>query len=134
MSGSIDGFWILMVCPPSDQRTMRFRLSDNWQWSARKLGVATANRIRISWGRGSIALSCARNNSFGALVHNAIGCNMDGRITFFLALPEWDEREVSIFQGFPRVLLRFAWALQTLVRMPGDLLEFTTSRQTRLAR
>jgi hypothetical protein len=59
---------------------------------------------------------------------------IDPQIRFFLVLADYEDRDVSPFQGFALGLLNFAWALHALVRIPGDLFELTFSQQIRVAR
>ena len=59
---------------------------------------------------------------------------MDPQITFFLALADYSDEDVTPFQGFALVLLDFFWALHSIVSLPADLFDLATTRNIRLAR
>src|SRR5690348_6468552 len=59
---------------------------------------------------------------------------MDPRITFILALGEYDEEDVTPFQGFAPGLIDFVWALHLIVTLPADLFEPALEKPVRLAR
>lgn len=59
---------------------------------------------------------------------------MDPRITFILALGEYDEEDVTPFQGFAPGLIDFVWALHLIVTLPADLFDPALEKPVRLAR
>jgi len=59
---------------------------------------------------------------------------VDPKITFLLALAEYEEEDVTPFQGFAPGLLDFTWALHSIISLPADLFDPATSRNVRLAR
>jgi hypothetical protein len=59
---------------------------------------------------------------------------MDPRITFFLAIADYDDEDVTPFQGFAPSLIGFSWALRLIVSLPADLFDPASARSVRLAR
>ena len=59
---------------------------------------------------------------------------MDPRITYFLAIADYDDDDVTPFQGFAPGLIGFSWALHLIVSLPADLFDPAAARNVRLAR
>jgi hypothetical protein len=59
---------------------------------------------------------------------------VDPDIFYILMVADWRPHEVSPFQGFAPNILDHTPTLQKLVRLPGDVFEYTMPREDRLAR
>src|SRR5438046_2784514 len=59
---------------------------------------------------------------------------MDPQITFLLGLADYNDEDVTPFQGFAPGLLGFPWALYSIASLPADLFDLASPRNVRLAR